>query len=146
MTNNYKLSPTEKLNYVQKAGPEDVSGSGNFFKKFSLTFVLLVVLLLILIPYFEKLEKQRALEDEIRRAEEEISRHEIKSLELKNLVSYLESDQAIEERARINFGLQKEGEKVVVIKREFSDEEVLAANNESLETSHFKKWYNYFFK
>jgi cell division protein FtsB len=143
---DYKLSPTDKLNYVQKAKPEDISGKGGFFKRFSLTFLLLVVLSLILIPYFEKKEKQRALEEEIRKVEEEINMYEVKSLDLEELIGYLQSDQAVEERARVNFGLQKEGEKVVVIKREESEEALGESKEEEVEISQFKKWCNYFFK
>lgn len=148
MSKKYNLSPTERLNYVHK-GQVSPSSKINFFKKFFLSFFLLLVLILILIPYYNKLNRSRFLEEEIRKEKENISRYEKNNEELKNIVSYLGSEQAAEESARINFGLQKEGETVVVVKipsksdKDLSEEII---NPSEKEISCFRKWYNYFFK
>ena len=64
------------------------------------------------------------------------------------LISYLNSDQAAEENARINFGLQKEGETVVVVKIPSKNESEILNNEKKAEATNscFKKWYDYFFK
>ncbi len=147
MSKKYNLSPTERLNYVHK-GKVSQTGKFNFARKFFSTFFLLFILVLVLIPYYGKLSKKRILEEEIAKEKENISRYEKNNEELKNLISYLSSEQAAEENARINFGLQKEGETVVVVKMPSKkDNEVLEDNNkEKEECSCFEKWYNYFFK
>ncbi|PKM91126.1 hypothetical protein CVU82_03675 [Candidatus Falkowbacteria bacterium HGW-Falkowbacteria-1] len=148
MSKKYNLSPTERLNYVQK-GKVSPDAKVKIVKKFFLSFFLLLILVLVLIPYFGKYKKQKALEEEILNAQADILKYEQRGEELKTLVSYLDSEQAAEERARVNFGLQKEGETVVVIKRSVDGEEEASTQREVLEqeeVSCFVKWFKYFFK
>jgi cell division protein FtsB len=145
MTAKYNLSPTEKLNYVQKG---NVKGRGRkIFKQILLTLFILGLLILIIVPYLRNNKKGKDLENEIVKIQKEISQYEKTNEELKEFLSYLESDQAIMEKARVNLGLQKEGEKVVVIKRK--DLEVTStstAETQSAEdVSNFRKWLKYFF-
>ena len=145
MTAKYNLSPTEKLNYVQKG---NVKGRGRkIFKQILLTLFILGLLILIIVPYLRNNKKRKDLENEIVKIQKEISQYEQTNEELKEFLSYLESDQAIMEKARVNLGLQKEGEKVVVIKRK--DLEVTStstAETQSAEdVSNFRKWLKYFF-
>lgn len=145
MTAKYNLSPTEKLNYVQKG---NVKGRGRrIFKQILLSLFILGFLILIIIPYLRNNKKRKDLENEIAKIQKEISQYEKTNEELKEFLSYLESDQAIMEKARVNLGLQKEGEKVVVIKRK--DLEINSTGTveaQSIEdVSNFRKWLRYFF-
>jgi cell division protein FtsB len=147
MSKKYNLSPTDRLNYVHK-GKVDPVNKFSFVKKFFSTFFLLFILILILIPYYNRLSRKKIIEDEIKKEKENISLYEKNNEELQGLISYLNSDQAAEENARINFGLQKEGETVVVVKipSKNNGEELNIGNEGDVEDSCFKKWYNYFFK
>lgn len=147
MSKRYNLSPTERLNYVHK-GKVSPNSKFNFFRKFFSTLFLLFILILILIPYYGKLNRKKVLDEKIAKEIENIGRYEKNNEELKNFIAYLSSDQAAEENARINFGLQKEGETVVVVKVPLKVEENnLTENKEGeKECSCFEKWYGYFFK
>ena len=115
MSSNYNLSPTEKVNYVQKG---KLKGQmGRILKQSLFLFLVLGLIILILFPYFKNKKEKMELVDEITKVRSEINQYEKTNEELKEFLSYLESDQAIEEKARLNLGLQKEGEKVVVIKK-----------------------------
>lgn len=145
MSAKYNLSPTEKLNYVQKG---KVKGQGRkFFKQVLFSFLILGMLTLLAVPYFKNYQKRKDLENEIKKIQEEIYQYEKNNEELKEFLSYLESDQAIIEKARVNLGLQREGESVVVIKNKKIETDLNNNNkNEHKDNvSNFKKWLNYFF-
>ncbi|MFA5644238.1 MAG: septum formation initiator family protein [Patescibacteria group bacterium] len=146
MSKKYNLSPAEKLNYVQKG---KIKGQGKKnFKKFLVSFLILGLLVLMFVPYLNKYQKNKDLENEIAKIKEEIDKYENQNEELKEILNYLESDQAVEDRARINLGLQKEGESVLIIRRKIEEPNV--KNNYVLdsgeEEGNFKKWLNYIFK
>lgn len=145
MSAKYRLSPTEKLNYVQKGR---IKGQRKrFLKQFLFFFLILFFLSLLAVPYFKNYQKRKDLENEISKIQEEIYQYEKMNEELKDFLKYLESDQAIVEKARVNLGLQKEGENVVVIKRKNIENDLIENDKESVkpEFSNFKKWFNYFF-
>ncbi|MDD3711789.1 MAG: septum formation initiator family protein [Patescibacteria group bacterium] len=145
MTAKYNLSPTEKLNYVQKG---NIKGRGRrIFKQILLSLFILSLLILIIIPYLRNNKKRKDLENEIAKIQKEISQYEKTNEELKEFLSYLESDQAIMEKARVNLGLQKEGEKVVVIKRKDLElNSTGTVETQGIEdVSNFRKWLRYFF-
>lgn len=145
MSAKYNLSPTEKLNYVQKG---NIKGSKTkIFKQILFCFFVILMLVLILIPYLRNDKKRKDLENEIAKINSDISQYEKTNEELKEFLSYLESDQAIMEKGRVDLGLQKEGEKVVVIKRK--DLEVVengkTNEEETKNISNLGKWWQYFF-
>jgi cell division protein FtsB len=145
MSAKYNLSPTEKLNYVQKG---KIKGQGRkFFKQILFSFLILGILTLLAIPYFKNYQKRKDLEIEISKINDDIYKYEKTNEELREFLTYLESDQAIVEKARVNLGLQKEGESVVVIKRNDSGDNLVENEMQEVktETSNFKKWLNYFF-
>lgn len=146
MTNKYNLSPTEKLNYVEKG---KVKGKNKYvFKQLLITFFVIVVLILLSFPSFRNQQKNKALQEEISKIQAEIAKHEKSNEELRELLSYLESEQSAVEKGRLNFGLQKAGEQVIVVKRKTLTEDELSVafnNNKNQEISNFQKWINYFF-
>lgn len=145
MSNKYNLSPTEKLNYVHKG--ESKGQKGRVLKQSLFLIFIIGMIILILFPYLKNKKKEMELENEIAKVRNDINQYERNNEELKEFLSYLESDQAVEEKARLNLGLQKEGEKVVVIKKIIKDESVERedANLDKEELTNPQKWIKYFF-
>jgi cell division protein FtsB len=145
MSKKYNLSPSEKLNYVQEA--RDKRAKFKKLRQVIFALVILAALFLIAGPYINNYHKKQELEKEIARAKNKIEQYEKSNEELREFLDYLSSDQAIEERARLDFGLQKKGEKVVVIQKgslrganldDFSEDPEPEVPNP-------RKWVNYFF-
>lgn len=144
MTAKYNLSPTEKVNYVQKG--KSKSNHSQVFQQVMVSFLILGILVLVLIPSYNNNKKRQDLKKEIDSIKKDISRYENSNEDLEELLSYLSSKQAIEEKARLNFGLQKRGEQVIVIQKKGDIAGELGAENEiKEELSNSKKWLNYFF-
>lgn len=112
----------------------------------------LAVIILLSFPLTENISKRNRIEDEVTQLKNEIETLESQNKNLDNLIGYLESDEFVEEQARLNLGLKKPGEKIVVIKDEgrvagASDKkEEDRENSLSDKKSNPKKWWNYFFK
>jgi cell division protein FtsB len=80
-----------------------------------LTFVGLAVIILMSFPIARNISQRHRVDEEIRDLQKEIVMIENKNTELRKLIDYLDSDQYVEEQARLNFGLKKQGEDVIVI-------------------------------
>lgn len=143
MTSKYNLSPTEKLNYIEKGKIKGQAWKN--FKQFLLTLILLGLVILMFIPYLRNNKKTKNIETEIAQIQSEINKYEKTNQGLSEVLSYLSSDQSVEEKARLNLNLQKAGEQVVVIKREEALSNVNTSTDEIIEVSNFRKWINYFF-
>lgn len=107
----------------------------------------LIILILIGFPLAKNISKRYAVDQEIKELELEIKSLESQNKDMKNFIGYLESDQFLEEQARLKFGLKKPGEEVVVIK-----EDLISSLNQTDESateadiSNQKRWFTYFFK
>jgi len=150
MSNNkYRLSRTKKVTYVQKGlvGAPTYS-LGNLMSRQGLwTILIFGILALISVPAIRNYAQERAVDLEINEARAEIERYSNQNEELSQVINYLESDQAVEEMARLNVGLKKQGEKVAVItdKPQVSAESVASDNASQKKISNPHKWLNYFF-
>lgn len=123
----------------------------SFFKQFSVSFLGMLVIFLIGFPLYKNLKQQYIINQEIKDLETEIAQFQNKNKDLKKMIEYLKSDQFIEEQARLNMGLKKAGEEVVVIENpkssttditgNISGEQTFAENN----SPNLVKWKNYFF-
>lgn len=78
----------------------------------------LAIIVAISIPLAKNISKQYEINDEIDLLQEQIGDLDGKNANLKNLITFLESDQFIDEEARKNLNFKKAGEEVVVIKSE----------------------------
>ncbi len=144
MARKYRLSPTDKLSYVHKAQSKEQRKETR--KQVLILLRLLGLIGLIIFPSFKKGQKGNELKSEIDEIKEEIAKYEKTNSDLKDLLIYLESDQAAEEKARLNLGLQKEGEKVVVIKRMMKENNLeLESKKEEENLSNPRRWLKYFF-
>ncbi|MDD5032291.1 MAG: septum formation initiator family protein [Patescibacteria group bacterium] len=128
---------------------------GNFFAKiiYSQKFLALVGLILVILisfPLARNVSKRYYLSKEIKELDKEISDFESKNKDLKELIAYLESEQFVEEKARLNLGLKKEGEKVAVIKDDISTTTAFDLEAESGDNrenfSNPRRWCDYFFR
>ncbi|MFH1744936.1 MAG: septum formation initiator family protein [bacterium] len=124
-----------------------------FMKQASVAIVCLVIAVAIGAPLVKKVNKQRAVNKEIRELEEEIKELEGKNSELKTFLEYLDSDQYIDEQARLNLNYKKTGEEVAVITGLENAENSLKNSNTKAEDSEAKgsisnpqKWFKHFFK
>lgn len=127
-----------------------------FFSQKFITLVGLAAILLISFPFAKNLVKQYRINKEISDLKQEISELENKSGDLKNFVSYLESDQFAEEQARLNLNLKKPGENLMVIKTDTASSSnqgnpifnIPGYKKEEppRKASNPEKWLNYFFK
>lgn len=128
-----------------------------FFNQNFLTLVGLTVIVLISFPFAKNAIKQHKINQEISDFKKEIVNLQNKSVNLKNFVSSLESDQFVEEYARLNLNLKKPGEEKTVIKTDAAGANPAASDPifnipgrakpaTSPEISNPKKWLNYFFR
>jgi len=129
-----------------------------FFNQKFLTLLGLAAIILISFPFAKNTLKQYRINKEISEFKKEIFDLQNKNVDLKNFVSYLESDQFAEEQARLNLGLKKPGEELTVIKQA-GDNLAGTSSGSSIfnipgyekgepkaKQFNSKKWLNYFFK
>lgn len=131
-------------------GAGDLPKPNNFFYRlFSsqrfLAIVGLVFLLFIIFPLARTYTQRRLVENEINGVKKEISDFESTNQELKDMISYLESDQSLEEQARLNLNLKKPGERVIVIEPAKNGSTTDDLNKNTTLESNFLKWWHYFF-
>lgn len=115
-------------------------------------FILIVA---ISVPLAEKLSKRYKINKEIQDLEKEIALMESRNNDFSGLISYLESDQFINEQARIKLNYKQPGEDVVIIKNNTAastTDSTDSINYLTIEDSkpelnnNFFKWFDYFFK
>ena len=131
-------------NNVSRQRPK--SASAAFFANPKIFVIIaLLFLLLILFPLAKNYSRKALIEKEIEEINQEILAFEKQNYELQEMISYLQSDQSLEEQARLNMGMRKPGESVAVVQGDFSH---LAAPEpvRPIPMPNWKKWYKYFFK
>ena len=132
-----------------------------FFNQKFLSLIGLAVVILISLPFIKNEIRQYRVNREIDGLKQEIADLQNKGVDLKNFISYLESDQFAEEQARLNLGLKKPGEELMIIKNgpnQAASPSSTVGNNQifnipgyqksqlAAEASNPVKWLNYFFK
>jgi len=106
--------------------------------------IALVFLLLILIPLAKNYSRKRLIEREIAEISQEIAEFENKNKDLQEMISYLQSDQSLEEQARLNMGMRRPGESVAVVQGDFLD--LISLEKEKpAPLPNWKKWQKHFF-
>lgn len=106
------------------------------------------LIVLISFPLAKNVSKRYHLSKEIKELDKEIAEFESKNKDLKELITYLESEQFVEEKARLNLGLKKEGEKVAEIKDDNFATTASLREGEQADLgifSNLRQWWNYFF-
>lgn len=115
-----------------------------------ITLIGLVIIILISIPLAKNITKRYRISQELKELNEEISELENKNKHFKELMVYMESDEYIEEQSRLNLGLKKEGEEVVVVQDNKAtilknEQNVAGAPKFRRLSSNPGKWMAYFF-
>ncbi|MDD5072034.1 MAG: septum formation initiator family protein [Patescibacteria group bacterium] len=127
----------------------------SFFSKiiYNQKFLALVGLGLVIFisfPLAKNVSKRYHLNREIKELGEEIADFESKNKDLKQLITYLESEQFVEEKARLNLGLKKPGEGVVIIKDDISTTTAISPGPKDKggagDLSNLRRWWNHFFE
>lgn len=124
-----------------------------FLNQYIVVVSVLVLLLLISIPLARNVSKKYDIDSEVHALENEIAGLQTKNLELEKLINDYSSTDFVEEIARLNLGLKKEGEEVLIVKRDDNNIKVndIATNNEirfagDKKENNPNKWFRYFLK
>ncbi len=115
-----------------------------------ITLIGLIIIILISVPLAKNITKRYRISQELKELNNEITELENKNKHFKELMAYMESDEYIEEQSRLNLGLKKEGEDVVVVQDNIAG--ILNNEQNRGETPKFQelasnpgKWMAYFF-
>jgi cell division protein FtsL len=146
---NVKVMRRKKMKnqdrHKAKRSPSSRSSSFAFFsspKVFAI--IALGFLLLILVPLSKNYSRKRLIEREIAEISQEIAEFENKNKDLQEMISYLQSDQSLEEQARLNMGMRRPGESVAVVQGDFLDLIELERERPA-PLPNWKKWQKHFF-
>jgi cell division protein FtsB len=101
----------------------------SFLKQIILAIIGFLLIGLISQPLYKTIKKKYLINNEINNLKNEINSYQSKNGQLDSLIKYLESDQYIEEQARKNLGLVKEGESVIVLKNNNDTKDVKNMSN-----------------
>lgn len=116
-----------------------------FLNQRFLAIIGLVFLVLIIFPLARTYSQKRIVEKEINDVKNQISDFESANQGLKEMITYLNSDQSLEEEARLNLNLKKSGEQVIVINSDVSKASTSSLVEPSKNKSNLAKWRDYFF-
>lgn len=108
------------------------------------TIIALIFIIMTLIPLAKNYSRQRLIEREVADISQTIDEYTEGSKELQELIQYLESEQSIVEQARLNMGMRKPGESVVVVQGDLSALEAPAKDIKE-DIPNWRKWLKYFF-
>lgn len=106
--------------------------------------ILLVVLVLSILKVGKELARRHQINKEIQYLNQQLEDAKLNKGKLDNLISYLQTDQYVEEQARLQLNLSKPGEKRIDLSQsEKSANQIVNSNND---LSNWQKWFSYFFK
>jgi len=122
------------------------------FKKIMSLKVVLIINLILLgffsLNLFREYLKNRQLNKEINKLELIASDLQAKNLDILDMVDYLDTNDFLEQEARLKLGLQKPGETSIVVNISDTEAKKLEGSaDKQLDTApNFKKWFIYFFR
>ena len=111
-----------------------------------LALVFLVLLIAIAFPLVRSISQRKMIEQEITDMKNDNEAYRNKSQDLKNMIDYLQSDVSLEEQARLNLGLKKPNEVVVVVSQSKSVSTTATSVEEESRITNWRRWLHYFFK
>lgn len=124
--------------------------SERFWYTITSKFFLLAALLALLVVGFGIVKsaiRRAEIEREIAALRREIDEHRLKAEQLNKLIEYLGTEEYLEREARLQLGLQKPGENVVIIPASDNSADITAKQPplSGQELSNWRRWWNYFF-
>jgi cell division protein FtsB len=111
-----------------------------------LVIVFLLIIIAISFPIVRSTSQRKMIEQEIADMKKDNEVYRNKSQELREMIEYLQSDASLEEQARLNLGLKKPEELVIVVNRSKSFETSSLVAQEETRSSNWFRWLHYFFK
>ncbi len=111
-----------------------------------LAIVFLVLIVAISFPLARRVSQRKMIEKEIAEMKKDNEAYRNKSQELKEMIDYLQSDISLEEQARLNLGLKKPNEDVVVVNRQKVNEISSSTEIKDGRAANWLRWVHYFFK
>jgi len=115
-----------------------------FYSKFFLFFCV-AIFFAILFGVAKGTIKNYKVDSEVQDLQKEISNLERQNQEFNQLISYLKSENFIEQEAKLKLGLKKSGENLVVIPQAETVNQT-EEENRNQQLSNPAKWWAYFFK
>lgn len=122
-----------------------------FFRIFSSKIFFLLVFIFSIymgLSLYKDLNQRKKIKNEISNLQSQIQGVDKQNSELKNLISYFETDEYIEEFSREKLGLKKPGEQIIVL----PNDDLLNVDPQNKEENsglkiyaNLKLWWNYFF-
>jgi len=121
-----------------------------------ITIVSCIVVILLILGLLKNIRQLLNAHREINQIKTEIDNLDKKNTEISYLISYLQSKEFLEEQARLNFGLQKPNEQIIVVKQSATDTTTNLVNSQVFDlpappqpkltvSANPKKWFDYFF-
>ena len=111
-----------------------------------LAIVFLVMIIAIAFPLIRSVSQRKMIEQEIADMKKDNEVYRNKSQELKDMIDYLQSDISLEEQARLNLGLKKPNEEVIVVNRQKSTETSSSTEMQDSRVINWLRWIHYFVK
>jgi len=106
---------------------------------------ILILFCLFSFNFFKEYNRNRQLNNEIKKLEATAKELEAKNLSILNLAEYLDTEQYLESEARTKFGMQKAGEKAIMVNiLGFGEASSTVKETGGLLTNP-AKWWRYFF-
>ena len=127
---------------------DSLKKTGKNWKNFLISAILLLVLIFGGISFYKSWSRSKAVNDEIAQLQTNIRNLEQDNKDFQELIEYFNSDAYIEERARTDLGLKKDGEKVAVVPKTEETEATTVSKtsvSNNSELTNPQKWWNYFF-
>lgn len=120
------------------------------FKKFFISRLFLIIMLVVAvffaINYARAYYQEYKVKQEISALREEVKHLEQKKLESLKILKYVTSDAFVEEKARTELNLKKQGEQVVVVTGQEEEKKGVRAGNETGEIRYLSnpmRWWYY---
>lgn len=107
--------------------------------------LIAVILVVVIINFVRNWRTGRSIDSEISELQNTASTLEQENVQFRQLIEYFNSSAYVEERARIDLGLKKRGEKVVIVPSDFASSTPGTAKQSS-EKSNVQKWLEYLFR
>lgn len=111
-----------------------------------LVIVFLIITIAISFPVARSVSKKKIIEKEIAEMKAENEAFANRSKELREVIDYLQSDASLEEQARLNLGLKKSNEAVIVVSRQEAQISSTSITETEDRITNWNHWLDYFFK
>lgn len=105
--------------------------------------ILIIALVFSVIQVGKELTSRYQINKEIASLNQELANTQLKKDNLQDLIDYLETDQYVEEQARIQLNLSKSGEKRIDLSFDPQPIDILSPKDGG---ANWQKWFDYFFK